>query len=263
MLTKSLKNKWRTRPARPRSKISSALPQIIKYDDIHKRFADYLRGKRIAMVGKGAPKDIIQGDYIDSFDVVVRVHWPIPYHDGILPGVRSEDEPRIKWDPPPFVPEKWQPVLGKKTHIFYTTIAHADPKWCQSIVKTFEREGGKFICESNPGLMMKPREGRLAWTYEVRQTTHEVFMKMKTQLGSEPFGGTLAIFDICSHEVKEVYLTGFPCFISDKTPDGMTNKKPNPRTVPLNDFRWIRQLVKDNPERMKVDSYMQYVFEKY
>ena len=246
-----------------RGRVVPPTERIIEYDDIRKRFADYLRGKRVAMVGKGVPKDIMQGDYIDSFDVVVRVHWPIPYHDGILPGVRSEDEPRIKWDPPPFVPKKWQPILGKKTHIFYTTIAHADAKWCKLIATTFEEEGGRFIVESNPGLMLQPMVGRMVGVYDVYQTSRSTFMHLRKILGSEPFGGTLAIFEICSHEVAEVYLTGFSCFISDETPDGMTENKPNFRTIPLNDFRWIRQLVNKNPDRVTVDSYMRYVFEKY
>ena len=257
-----LQSKWQSRAFR-RGRVSPPTERIIEYDDIHKRFSDYLRGKRVAMVGKGAPKDIVQGDYIDSFDVVVRVHWPIPYHDGILPGVISENEPRMKWDPPPFVPEKWQPILGKKTHIFYTTIARADRKWCGLVARTFKEEGGRFIVESNPGLMLQPIAGRMVDVYDVYQTSLSTFLHLRKILGSEPFGGTLAIFEICSHEVAEVYLTGFSCFISDETPDGMTENKPNFLTIPLYDFRWIRQLVKDNPDRITVDSYMQYVFEKY
>ena len=85
---------------------------------LHVEFAEFLRGKRVAMVGKGVCPDIAQGEYIDSFDIVVRVHWPIPYHNDILPGDRSEDKPGIKWDPPPFMPPHWQHILGKRTDIF-------------------------------------------------------------------------------------------------------------------------------------------------
>ena len=41
-------------------------------------FAEYLKGKRVAIVGKGVREDTADGDFIDSFDVVVRIHWPFP-----------------------------------------------------------------------------------------------------------------------------------------------------------------------------------------
>ena len=104
---------------------------------------------------------------------------------------------------------------------------------------------------------------RLAAVCHTRTMTREVYDLLENELGSQPYGGTLAIFDIYSHSVREVYLTGFPCFISDDTPDGITEAKPNAFMVPLNDFRWIHKLAKNNPDRITIDSYMAEMFEKY
>ena len=247
----------------PTRQTLKAHAQIIQFDDINKRFADYVRGKRFALVGKGARKEIVQGDYIDSFDVVARIHWPIPYHDRILPGTLSEDEPRIRWDPPPFVPLEWQPILGKKTHIFYTSIVGGGKRWRAAIIEAFKADGGEFVVESHPGVYERAVTHRLAKSCSARQMTRDTYDVLGRELGSQAYGGTLAIFDICSHSVREVYLTGFPCFISDETPDGMTEAKPNAYTVPLNDFRWIHNLVQNNQGRITIDSYMADMFEKY
>lgn len=242
----------------------SATTPMFQWDEqmprIYQEFADYLRGKRVAMVGKGAPEHERQGDFIDLFDVVVRVHWPIPYHADIKPGDRSEDKPGLKWDPPPFVPEKWQPIVGKKTHIFYTSLHGGDRNWCKSIVDAFAADGGKFICEVHPGIMPRPPEGKLMEHYPVRQLVPELYYHLRQSIVSEPFGGTIAIADICRHEVTEVYLTGFSCFISDEHPTGTTD---NPHVVPLNDFRWLRNFVRQHPDRIKIDDFMTYAFNKY
>lgn len=260
-----LKKSFRTSP--PVESTGQPPKPLFKFDDMTERlnreFGDYLRGKRVAMVGKGAREEIVQGNYIDSFDVVVRVHWPIPYHGDILPGDRSEDKPGIKWDPPPFVPEKWQPILGKKTNIFYTSIVDASSKWCKLIVDSFVDEGGKFINEIHPGVFTYLPKGKLIEHFPVRQVTPKLYYHLLNTLNSEPYGGTLAIMDIARHEVESIYLSGFPCFISAETPDGITKNKPNRRTVPYNDFRFLRNFVFQNSNRVSVDDYMAYVFSKY
>ena len=228
------------------------------------QFAEYLRGKRIAIVGKGVREDTTDGDFIDSFDVVARIHWPIPYHADILPGQRSEDKPGHKWDPPPFVPEKWQPVVGKKTHVFYTSIKEAGANWCRSIADTFRNEGGKFICEWHPsGAAGTNRSRRLLGYHPVRQLPREIFYHFWQVLGTEPLGGLVTLADICRHEVNSVYLTGMQCFVSDEYPDGITPGRPDNDVVPYDNFEWIRAFVRNHRDRVTIDDYMNYVFNKY
>ena len=244
-------------------------------------FAEYFKGKRVAIVGKGIQEDTTDGDFIDSFDVVVRIHWPIPYHRDILPGHTSEEKPGHKWDPPPFVPERWQPVVGKKTDIFYTTIQNAGSEWCKSIADAFRDEGGKFICEWHPNIVRdsyfkyrdfvykkpnKPLEDfmdRLIGFHPVRQLSRNVFDHMCYAVGCEPFGGLVAIADICRHNIDSIYLTGMQCFVSDEYPDGITPGRPDNDVVPYQNFKWLRQFVRDHRGRVAVDDYMEYVFKKH
>lgn len=231
---------------------------------LQEEFAQFLRGKSVAIVGKGLREDEPEnpewGKRIDSYDVVVRVHWPIPYHGDVLPGHTSEQKPGIKWDPPPFVPEKWQPIVGSKTHIFYTTIADGGRDWCKSIVDTFRDEGGRFICELNPGIVKRPPRGMLKEHTEVRQVPF-LYRYLCGVLDSEPFGGTMAVVDILRHAVSEVFITRMPCFFSDSHPDGF--RGPSPRAMPPNDLRFLRGLWENNRDRITIDPFMEYVFDKF
>lgn len=257
-----------TPPAKKKeaSKRGVTASPIFHFDDwqaqLHTDFAEYLKGKRVAIVGKGCPFDYRQGDKIDAYDVVVRVHWPIPYHDDIMPGHTSEQKPGLKWDPPPFVPKKWQPIVGSKTNIFYTTIKGGDPKWCQNIVDAFKDEGGQFICEWHPGSQAAGwwSSGRLAYYHPVRQLNVSIFQYLLKELGSEPLGGTCVLLDICRHQVDEVYLTGLQCFVSEEYPDGITPGRPKNDVVPLDNFKFVRQFVRDHKDRITIDPNMAKMF---
>lgn len=125
------------------------------------RFSDYLCGRSVAIVGRANLDVEEQGKYIDSFDIVVRVHWPIPYHAGVGHNDRSEDRTEIKWDPPPFVPAQWSSFVGKRTHVFYTSIVNGGEHWCRDIVEAFVAEGGEFICCEIPWVQRKRTSGML------------------------------------------------------------------------------------------------------
>ena len=90
--------------------------------ELDREFAAYLSGKTVAIVGRADMHNIKQGALIDSHDVVVRIHWPIPYHAGAGEHDDSLVTTQLKWDPPPFVPTKWQEYVGEQTNIFYTSI---------------------------------------------------------------------------------------------------------------------------------------------
>ena len=246
-------------------------------------FAEYLKGKRVAIVGKGVQEDTTDGDFIDSHDVVVRIHWPIPYHGDILPGHTSEEKPGHKWDPPPFVPEKWQPVVGKKTDIFYTTIQNAGSEWCKSIADTFRDEGGTFICEWNPVISAKTalghkaffdaprdksgmligRKDQISGYHAVRLLSPSMFYHLYYELKSEPLGGMVVVVDICRHNIESLYLTGMQCFVSDEYPDGITPGRQENDVIPYDNFKWLREFVRQHKDRITVDDYMNYVFDKY
>lgn len=182
---------------------------------LDKSFVQYLKDKSVAIVGRSGIHNMEQGESIDSHDVVVRVHWVVPYHDNVQPGMSAEEAPSMKWDPPPFVPEKWQRVVGGRAHIFYTSIRDApDPKWTKLICDAFIDEGSKFIEETHPAIIAELPERKLALHYPTRHIPIKLYYHLCDEFGrTKPYGGTLVICNICRHDIETLYLTGFPCFI--------------------------------------------------
>ena len=111
--------------------------------------------------------------------------------------------------------------------------------------------------------MIMARNDRIMGFHPVRQLSPSVFFHVYYALGSEPLGGTVIVVDICRHSVDSVYLTGLQCFVSDKYPDGETPNRPENDVVPYHNFKWLRSFVRQCPDRIKVDDYMNYAFNKY
>ena len=227
--------------------------------ELNARYAEYLENKSVAIVGRAELDRTEQGTHIDSFDVIVRVHWPIPYHAGVGNNDRSEDRSEIKWDPPPFVPKQWKKYVGVRTDVFYTTIVNGGEQWCQDIVATFVEEGGQFICCEIPWVQRKRTVGMLRQYYPVRNVNMELYCELQDMFGSQPLGGTLVIADICRHNVKSVYLTGFPCFVDDEHPTGTVEGTKHS----YNDFCFLRKLAIESRERVTVDAHMAQLFKKF
>ena len=222
-------------------------------------FAAFLQSKTVAIVGRSGIDTLQQGDKIDSYDVVARVHWPIPYHAGVKPEDRSEERTEMKWDPPPFVPKKWQSIVGSRTDIFYTSIAGGGEQWCQDIINTFLSESGRFICNESPHSQRARAQGTLRSYNPVRNVATELYCFLYEILDSQPLEGTIAIADILRHNIDSVYLTGFPCFISNEAPRG---RREGGRKS-YHDFVFLRELRNNHPTRIEVDPHMAELFEKY
>ena len=47
---------------------------------LNEEFAAYLENKSVAIVGRSGIHELVQGEFIDSHDVVVRVHYMVPYN---------------------------------------------------------------------------------------------------------------------------------------------------------------------------------------
>lgn len=87
----------------------------------------------------------------------------------------------------------------------------------------------------------------------------ELYCELQDMFGSQPLGGTLAIADICRHDVKSVYLTGFPCFVSTDYPNGTVEGSKHS----YNDFCFLRKLATDSDGRLTVDKHMNHLFQKF
>ena len=106
---------------------------------------------------------------------------------------------------------------------------------------------------------------RLIGHYPVRQVGPFLSAWLRdNEIGnSDALGGTVALMDICRHEIESVYLTGMQCFVSDECPDGITPNRPKNSTIPFNDFKFIKRFASENQDRVSVDPFMERMFATY
>ncbi len=58
------------------------------------------------------------------------------------------------------------------------------------------------------------------------------------EVGSRPTIGSMVIADILRHDIKTVYITGFPNYVSEKQPEGVSLHEHETRK----DFDFLRHL---------------------
>lgn len=215
--------------------------------DLDRRFAEYLTDKTVAIVGRGNLHILKQGAYIDSHDVVVRLHRIVPYTD--------EHEDDGQWSKfnidEAYIPKKWQPYIGAKTNIHYHRYGHKRPLM-QRHIASFRKAGGMFYCFEDPG---KPnlKYGDLHDYHEVRYTNTLHMFQICEDLGARALPGTLIICDILRQPIKRAYITGFPCYFDDvKFPPDKGN---------LPNLQYLQKLCR-NP-RVTCDALMRDTFQQH
>lgn len=184
---------------------------ILQFDEHAKRldeeFAEYLNGKSVAIVGRANLHQMEQGEKIDSYDVVVRVHRVVPqtkdYRDGENPAKYDKD-PAYE-----FIPQPWQPFVGKRCNIFYHRY-RGGGRFLRLCIEKFEAAGGVMWCHmlfGPPDAKFTELHGRTA----IRYVSLEHLYNVAARVGRIPLAGTTIICDILKHNVTKVYITGFPC----------------------------------------------------
>ncbi len=220
---------------------------------------EYLSGKSVAIIGRAGLDNLHQGYKIDSYDVVVRQHNPVPYTE--LDELKVDDSKR-DWANEPFVPEVWHSRIGRKTSIYFHKIMGGGEDWHKHVVRSFRADGGKFFCCEREANCWKIESTRIWKQIPVRYLTLDHFLNVSLLTGGKPLAGTLIICDILRFPVKNVYLTGFPCWIDAK--GNVTNKKDldRYRLEPWKDFNFLKRLVTQDP-RVEVDPYMMSLFSRF
>ena len=239
---------------------------MIESDGFHEQsgklnteYADYLRGKSVCIVGRGGLEDVGQGEFIDSHDVVVRIHDCHPfsreYPDGFVP-IDGRSVSSIM-----SVPLEWRSRVGKKCDILFFgyVLDQGEPiEFMQRCFKDhtapFVENGGKFLCAASWENHTHFCETVFQQVYPIRYLTMDHWLNTERAIGgSDPYPGTLAVTDILRHEVSRVYITGLPCFITETNrvdPGGKV------RTHPPNDLRFLVGLQNQFPGRVAVDDNM-------
>ena len=187
--------------------------------------AEYLNNKRVIIVGRSPyllndPEYKNQGEFIDSFDVIVRVNSPIPHQRGKT--IRSH---RIIEKNEPFINTKQQECLGKRTNLFYICHSHTiiNPEYNSYQLESFQRDGGFFICcpWDWMGVYTEPWKDYLKTIKEqisFYKTSYSFYLYTKQRYNInysgkiEPYTGELAIADLLRYNIKELRLIGFTCY---------------------------------------------------
>ncbi len=150
-------------------------------------FAEYLRGKRVVLVGPaGSIAGMSQGKLIDSYDVVVRMKR------ATIPGEMQSD-------------------YGSKTNVLYVTMQ----RWMFDPNKDF----GKWKAAGVTWVIMSRRK-KTRHNYLVDLGVHKAFSYRRIPKvtyrrirqgggGTLPLAGNVCIGDLLRFEYRELYLTGF------------------------------------------------------
>ena len=222
-----------------------------KYNELDYQFADYLKDKSVAIVGRAGLDDLEQGQHIDSHDVVVRLHQVIPYSSYSVP-----KEPSL-WEYPPFVPAEWQSRIGLKTNVFYHKEFY--PPHFTAFLSAFHDSGGKFIAVEYLENLWSHSCCEIRRLAPCRYLTNDHFLNVMESIGAPPFAGTIALGDILRHDIKSLYITGFPTFY---TADGSFlahEITQNSEHKVFMNFNWIRNLCRLNNE-ITTDTNMEALF---
>jgi hypothetical protein len=152
---------------------------------------ELLDGKDVVIVGPS--KTLIgtgSGEYIDSFDTVIRMNKSVPLNKELTGDI------------------------GSRTDILYHCLD--EPTKSKVNVDNYLEEDIKSVVCSYPPLpFTKPNinkfnvmnKGRLPF----RTTDLKVYNELEKKIKTRPNTGLLTLVDVLAHDVKSVYLTGF-CF---------------------------------------------------
>ena len=227
-----------------------------KTDDFDAQFAEYLKGKSVAVVGCAALDNLEQGDFIDSHDVVIRMHSPIPYagYEGQMP--RADLGITPDWSTPMFVPREWQSRIGRRVDVFYHQVEFLDE--LKHFLPLFRGAGGKYLA----------REFWIhAYNYEyvavckrapTRHLTHDHCINSMEAVGEGVYAGTQIIGDILRFDVGSIYLTGFPNFF-DAEGKFISTAPPFERRMAFYNLDWLRRL-HESYDEINVDENMKSLF---
>ena len=204
---------------------------------------DFFRGKSVAVVGRAAylaHKE--QGEFIDSHDVVVRIHCPKPYP------YNQEDWER-QWfqdartlvggmGVPPgessFIPDDAQKYLGSKTHLFAPARFLDTERKLEVIYSRLSGLGVEYVLQSH----VSPRddgrdEDRMAIEFLnkyhipvhvcAKSTYAEAEMRCEYVYA---FPGIVLILEILKMDPLSLYATGFPCYTDVSVETSKSYSKP-------------------------------------
>lgn len=159
------------------------------------KYRQYLSGKRVCLVGPApSVKEVqpAQGSQIDCYDVVARINKSLP------------------------VPESLKEFAGSKTNVLYNCVDQQENSGGRLDISFLQKEIDWLVSPypSKPPFsfniknFVNMNRGRINFTTFDYDRYNDLELKMKTR----PNSGVLAILDLLSCDISELYITGITFF---------------------------------------------------
>ena len=214
-------------------------------------FKQFIHNKSVAIVGRSDYlNDLEQGEYIDSHDVVIRVHHNLPYPaKPMMFGFENSYS---------FVPTSHHSRIGQRTDAFAPSdLCFWDAGKIGDIISKLKDRGCKWIIQHRPYhlpeseelLNLNIRLSVVDYTSEkylpVFETPGSSFQELMRELDySFPMPGTSLINDIVLLLPSRLYVTGFGCYMGKQRDQRWLKAMIEifRQHKPLYDLRYLRNL---------------------
>jgi hypothetical protein len=200
---------------RPEFKLHSRnCDNIIKYDivmsireikDPDIVYNDFLKDKRVVLVAPSkSVLKTIQGDHIDSYDIVVRLNKSLP------------------------IPSYLHQAIGSRTDILYNNLNTTDFPGENNLNLYELKNTIQYICCPYPPItpfskdIMKFQRENTKYNIPFHHINLKYYNSILNNIKTRPNTGICAILDILNHDIKELYITGIT-FFSDGHYDGYSS----------------------------------------
>ena len=256
--------------------------------DTGKEFGEYLKGKRVALVSR-APYlwDVGWGEQIDSYDIVARLHRPIPHwypkRSGgddrrqatryqlslgsvIRPHPSSEYYGKKLFVPPPLFGR-----IGARTDLLVVNpVGIGEFEWISCYLEALKANGGQWLMSECYFYTRDNLENLdfMAGFLPTHLVDMPTYMDLVREMDyAMPLCGTVAVFSFLRFDIRELFLVGFPCY-----QDCRQKMYAHPEAVddykrflgwgfdPEKDFAYLMKRYEQD-ERLDVDSTMQELWE--
>ncbi len=208
-----------------------------------KEYINFISNKRVILVGPSKSiEGTKQGNFINDFDVVVRMNKAIP------------------------IPADFECDIGSKTDVLYNCLEPSPTSGGIIDPKLWKQNGVKWVASPYPGDLWFIKQNYNSFIQKNNGLLNlHTFNKLKyenleKELNTRPNTGLLAIIDLLDHGAKELHITGmtfgrdgyfskYPGNISLEQYNKMANG-PNHKQAPQEEY--FKKLVKEE-NRIKLD----------
>ena len=167
------------------------------------KYHDYLKGKRVTIVGPAAYlTKLATGAFIDSFDVIVRINRGMELID------------------------TYSQSIGCRTDILYNCLIKSPDNGGDLNINSYHARGVKWVstipgsdingfCKSNKlhKMVSRLKTFELKRSFNFHVMDYRDYSLVNKHVNSRANTGFAAIFDLLNHDVSELYITGFSFYL--------------------------------------------------